>query len=175
MDHLGKPFNYFEKMIRLSKPFNNILAALTLFVLLFFGWKREDKLLVISQKGFHFLNKYPKTEITNYTNEVSNLVSFQLSPKLQSSIFFSIIYIALCYLVLVMHTRDKYLGKILVATYLIYMGLSFVFLTLYNFKVDYRLSAGLAHYLEDLFLSPLILMAFITIYHLKEKLQEKKD
>ncbi|MEN9331235.1 MAG: hypothetical protein RLZZ94_325 [Bacteroidota bacterium] len=175
MDHLGKPFSYIEKMIRLSKPFNNILAGLTLFVLLFFGWKREDKLLVISQKGFQFLNKYPKTEITNYTNEVSNLASFHLSPKLQSSIFFSLIYIVLCYLILVLHSRDKYLGKILVVTYLIYMGLSFVFLTLYNFKVDYRLSAGLAHYLEDLFLSPLILMAFITIYHLKEKLQEKKD
>jgi hypothetical protein len=55
------------------------------------------------------------------------------------------------------------------------MAISFVFLTMYNFNVDYRLSAGLAHYLEDLFLSPLILMAFVTIYHLKEKLQEKKD
>ncbi|MFN5347541.1 MAG: hypothetical protein ACK5B3_09985, partial [Bacteroidota bacterium] len=155
--------------------FNNILAFLLLMLLLFFGWKREDKLLVISQKGFQFLNKYPKTEITNYTNEVSNLASFQLSPKLQSSIFFSLIYIILCYLILILHSRDKYLGKILVVTYFLYMSLSFVFLTLYNFKVDYRLSAGLAHYLEDLFLSPLILMAFVTMHHLKEKLQENKD
>lgn len=85
------------------------------------------------------------------------------------------IYILLSYLVLVFYSRDKYLGKILVASYLLYMVLCFIFITLYNFKIDYRLSAGLAHYLEDLFLSPLILMAFITIYHLKEKLQEKKD
>jgi hypothetical protein len=162
-------------MIRLAKPYNTILAVLSFILLLFFGWKREDKLLVISQKGFQFLNKYPKTEITNYTNEVSNLATFHLSPKLQSSIFFSLIYIALSYLVLVFYSRDHYLGKILVVTYFLYMLLSFVFLTLYNFNVDYRLSAGLAHYLEDLFLSPLILMAFITIYHLKEKLQDKKD
>jgi hypothetical protein len=162
-------------MIEIKNSFNNILAFLLLMLLLFFGWKREDKLLVISQKGFQFLNKYPKTEITNYTNEVSNLASFQLSPKLQSSIFFSLIYIILCYLILILHSRDKYLGKILVVTYFLYMSLSFVFLTLYNFKVDYRLSAGLAHYLEDLFLSPLILMAFVTMHHLKEKLQENKD
>lgn len=162
-------------MMRLAKPYNTIFAVLSFIVLLFFGWKREDKLLVISQKGFQFLNKYPKTEITNYTNEVGNLATFHLSPKLQSSIFFSLIYIALSYLVLVFYSRDKYLGKILVAAYLLYMALSFVFITLYNYKVDYRLSAGIAHYLEDLFLSPLILMAFITIYHLKEKLQEKKD
>jgi hypothetical protein len=162
-------------MIQLAKPYNTILAVLSFVLLLFFGWKREDKLLVISQKGFQFLNKYPKTEITNYTNEVSNLISFQLSPKLQSSIFFSFIYIILCYLVLVFYSRDKYLGKLLVITYFIYMTLSFLFLTMYNLKVDYRLSAGLAHYLEDLFLSPLILMAFITIYLFKEKLQEKKD
>lgn len=162
-------------MIQLAKPYNTILAVLSFVLLLFFGWKREDKLLVISQKGFQFLNKYPKTEITNYTNEVSNLTSFQLSPKLQSSIFFSFIYIILCYLVLVFYSRDKYLGKLLIITYFLYMTLSFLFLTMYSLKVDYRLSAGLAHYLEDLFLSPLILMAFITIYHFKEKLQEKKD
>lgn len=162
-------------MIQLAKPYNTILAVLSFVLLLFFGWKREDKLLVISQKGFQFLNKYPKTEITNYTNEVSNLTSFQLSPKLQSSIFFSFIYIILCYLVLVFYSRDKYLGKLLIITYFLYMTLSFLFLTMYSLKVDYRLSAGLAHYLEDLFLSPLILMAFITIYHLKEKLQEKNN
>lgn len=151
---------------------NNLLAVISFFILLFFGWKREDKLLVISQSGFHFLNKYPKTEITNYSNEVSNLVIFHLSPKLQSSIFFSIIYIILSYLVLYFHTQDHYLGKIMVVAYVLYMVLSFVFLTLYNFNIDYRLSAGLAHYLEDLFLSPLILMAFISIYYLKEKLSE---
>ena len=162
-------------MMGLKKIYTSTFAALFFILLLFFGWKREDKLLVISQNGFKFLNKYPKTEITNYTNEVSNLASFHLSPKLQSSIFFSLIYIILSYLVLVFYSRDKFLGKILVASYLLYMVLCFIFITLYNFKIDYRLSAGLAHYLEDLFLSPLILMAFITIHHLKEKLQEKKD
>jgi amino acid permease len=162
-------------MKRLSKPYSTIIATLLFVALLFLGWKREDKLLVISENGFKFLNKYPKTEITNYTNEVSNLTSFKLSPKLQSSIFFSLFYILLCYLILVLYSSDKFLGKILVVTYLFYMVISFVFMTLYNYKVDYRLSAGLAHYLEDFFLSPIILMAFITIYHLKEKLQEKND
>lgn len=162
-------------MTRIKKPFNQLLAALLLILLLIIGWKREDKLLVISQKGFVFLNKYPKIDITNYNNEFGNIVSFQLSPKLQSSIFFSLLYIIFCYAILVLYTRDMYLGKIAIVTYLIYMAISFVFISMYSLKVDYRLSAGLAHYLEDLFLSPLILMAFIAIYHLKEKIQEKKD
>lgn len=74
-------------MIRLKNIYTKTIAVLVFILLLFFGWKREDKLLVISQNGFKFLNKYPKTEITNYTNEVSNLATFHLSPKLQSSIF----------------------------------------------------------------------------------------
>lgn len=154
---------------------SNLLAILFFVVLLFFGWKREDKLLVLSQQGFMFLNKYPKTEITNYSNEVSNLISFHLSPKLQSSIFFSLIYIGLGYVILFYHTGDKQLSKILVFAYLSYMILSAIFLALYSFKVDYRLSAGLAHYLEDLFLSPLVLMAFVTIHHLKEKLNTENN
>jgi hypothetical protein len=113
-----------------------VVALLLFILLLFFGWKREDKLLVVSQTGFHFLNKYPKTEITNYTNEVSNLASFHLSPKLQSSIFFSFIYIILCYFILALYTSDKYLSRISVVAYLLYMILSFLFLTLYNFKID---------------------------------------
>jgi hypothetical protein len=55
------------------------------------------------------------------------------------------------------------------------MVLSFVFITIYNLHVDYGLSSGLAHYLEDLFLSPIILMAFVAIYHLKEKLNDKSN
>ena len=160
----------------MSKPLfskNTIYAILLIGILIFFDWKREDQLLVISKSGFKFLNKYPKTEITNYSSEMNNMISFHLSAKLQSSIFFSIVYAILCFLVIYVYTKDKNFGKIIFASYLLYMVLSFVFLTLYNFNVDYRLSAGLAHYLEDLFLSPFILMAFITIYHLKEKLQPK--
>jgi hypothetical protein len=71
---------------------NNLYALLIFFVMLFFGWKREDQLIVLNKSGFQFLNKYPKTEITNYNNEIGNLLNFNISPKLQSSVFFSLIY-----------------------------------------------------------------------------------
>ncbi len=154
---------------------NNLYALLIFFVMLFFGWKREDQLIVLNKSGFQFLNKYPKTEITNYNNEIGNLLNFNISPKLQSSVFFSLIYIVLSYLIIVFYSNDKYLGKLIVFSYLIYMVLCFVFITIYNLHVDYRLSSGLAHYLEDLFLSPIILMAFVAIYHLKEKLNDKSN
>lgn len=44
-----------------------------------------------------------------------------------------------------------------------YMIICFILITLNGVGVDYRLSAGLAHYLEDLFLSPFFIMVFIVI------------
>jgi len=113
--------------MRLNKIYTTTLAVLLFILLLFFGWKREDKLLVISQNGFKFLNKYPKTEITNYTNEVSNLATFHLSPKLQSSIFFSLIYTVLSYLVLVFLFSRQILRKNISRFLFIIHGVMFYF------------------------------------------------
>jgi hypothetical protein len=60
-------------------------------------------------------------------------------------------------------SRQKSLAKITAIFFLITMFMCFVLISLKGFGLDYRMSAGLAHYLEDLILSPFFILVFIVI------------
>jgi hypothetical protein len=60
-------------------------------------------------------------------------------------------------------SNNVFLAKITTLLFLGFMILCFVLILLNGAGVDYRLSAGLAHYLEDLFLSPFPLLIIIVI------------
>lgn len=146
-----------NKHIRLA-----LIAVLTLFIL-WIGLQRESKLMVIGNEGLTFINRYPTIGITNYQSEMKSASSFSISPKLQSSVFFSVIYLLTCSLLIGIISRKKSFAKISAVLYSVYMFACFILITLNGFGIDYRLSAGLAHYLEDLFLSPFFILVFIVI------------
>ena len=156
-----------NKHIRLA-----LIAVLTLFIL-WIGLQRESKLLVIGNEGLTFINRYPTIGITNYQSEMKGASSFSISPKLQSSVFFSVIYLLTCSLLIGIISRKKSFAKISAVLYSVYMIACFILITLNGLGIDYRLSAGLAHYLEDLFLSPFFILVFIVIIK-AFKLDQKK-
>jgi hypothetical protein len=57
----------------------------------------------------------------------------------------------------------KSLAKITAFFFIITMFMCFILISLKGIGFDYRLSAGLAHYLEDLILSPFFILVFIVI------------
>jgi hypothetical protein len=149
-------------MIR-SEKISFFLAGLLFIFIIWIGFQRELKLLVVQNSSLTFINKYPRTSVANYEAEMKNVGSFHLSPKLQSSIFFSIIYLITSTLIVYLVSNNVFLAKITTLLFLGFMILCFVLILLNGAGVDYRLSAGLAHYLEDLFLSPFPLLIIIVI------------
>lgn len=155
-----------------SEKLKYFLAVLLFIFIVWIGFQRELKLLVVQDSSLTFINKYPRTSIANYEAEMKSMTSFHLSPKLQSSIFFSLIYLATSTLIVFLVSNNKFLAKLTAILFLAYMVLCFVLITLNGLGIDYRLSAGLAHYLEDLFLSPfplLIIIVIIKAFGLYEK------
>jgi hypothetical protein len=158
-------------MIR-SEKLKYFLAGVLFVFIVWIGFQRELKLLVIQGSALTFINKYPRTSVANYETEMKSMGSFHLSPKLQSSIFFSLIYLTVSTLIVFFVSNNKFLAKLTAILFLAFMILCFFLITLNGIGVDYRLSAGLAHYLEDLFLSPfplLIIIVIIKSFGLKEK------
>lgn len=149
-------------MIR-SEKVSYFLAALLFLFIIWIGFQRELKLLVIQNSSLTFINKYPRTSVANYEAEMKNMGSFHLSPKLQSSVFFSLIYLFTSSLIVYLVSNNKFLAKTTALLFLCFMILCFFLILLNGVGVDYRLSAGLAHYLEDLFLSPFPLLIVIVI------------
>ena len=73
------------------------LIVLLVIALLVMGYFRERYLLVVDPDTiFSFIKKYPRTAITNYRTELDKVIGFNLSPKLTSSILFSLFSQAFC-------------------------------------------------------------------------------
>jgi hypothetical protein len=134
-----------------------LISILTL-LLLFFGFKRETKLLCFDNNELVFKERFEKQTTTNYQAEVKSLTRFNLTTKIQSVCFYSLIFGLLTASILFLLSNSKQIFKYVLLGYLSYMVLSFFLIRIGSNGVDYRLSIGLAHYLEDLFVSPYILL-----------------
>ncbi len=146
------------------------LSIVLITTIIFLGFLREKYLLVLSSKTlFSIVNKYPRIAATDFKNELGNLFTLNLSPKLLSSILYSIAFAVLTSLLVMILTRSRNWGKIILLLYAGYAVVCFIFIVLGNLGVDYRLSYGLSHYIEDLFLSPFILMMIFPIILFKPK------
>lgn len=152
---------------------SRIAAIIVLLVaMIFFGFKRERFLLVFDNETvFRFLNKYPKTAVTDYKKEMGGLMGFSLSPKLLSSVLFSLLYLALTSLIVQAIFKNKKYTRLTAFIFLAYMIVCFGLIQLGALGVDYRLSIGLSHYLEDLFLSPFPLMILIPAFIIADRMK----
>lgn len=139
----------------MNKTIRYSLIAFLLLMLIAAGFARETKLLVFRDGFIHLINRYPKAPTTSY---------FSMSPKLQSSILFSLLFTSLSAGILYLLTQSSRIATATVIIYLSFMALCFVLLKLGSAGVDYRLSTGLSHYLEDLFLSPFLILATIVLF-----------
>ena len=130
--------------------------------ILILGYIRERYLLIFSSDMvFTLIRKYPRVSATNFKNEINNFWNLNFSPKLLSSILFSIAFAVLTSLIVYLLTKNKVWGKLILLVYVLYFIVCFVLIVIGNLGVDYRLSYGLSHYIEDLFLSPFILMMLL--------------
>lgn len=131
--------------------------------MLWLGFERDEKLIVMKNYQFTFVNRYPKEQITNYDSVMKNLKGFKLPSRLQSSIFYSLSYLLLATAILYLFSLSSFIAKLTASLYFIYMILCFFLIKIGAMGVDYRLSIGLSHYLEDLFLSPFFVLALAVI------------
>ena len=149
--------------MKLSSPLRISLVIILSLVMLWFGLRRDDKLIVMKNYRFTFVNRYPKEQITNYESVMNNLKGFRLPARLQSSIFYSLSYLILATLITYLLSLSAFIAKLTAGLYGSYMILCFILIKIGTLGVDYRLSIGLSHYLEDLFLSPFFVLTLIVI------------
>lgn len=148
------------------------IAALVI-LMIFFGFKRERFLLVFDGHTiFKFLHKYPRISATNFKKEMGGLLGFSLSPKLTSSVLFSIVFMILTTAIIHLSFLKKNYSLITASLFIVYIILCFLLIQLGNYGLDYNISFGLSHDLEDLFLSPFPLMLLIPIFMIGEKLKK---
>lgn len=147
----------------LKKVFIIIAAALMVWL----GFKRE-RYLMLPAKGLNieFINKYPRKAVTDYEKEMAGLSGFSLSPKLTSSILYSISFALLTGLIIHLAFLNKKYTVITLLLFLAYMIVCFLLILSKNAGLPYELSVGLSHSIEDLFLSPFILMLLIPSFYL---------
>ena len=156
------------------KYLRTVCIVLLVIVLLTMGYLRERYLLVFDNHTvFSLIKKYPRVAATNFTNEITNLMGYKLSPKLTSSVLFSLFFTLVVSSITQLLIKERSFTKLIAMLYFFYMVACFLFIVLGNFGVDYHLSYGLSHYLEDLFLSPFILMLLIPIMLFKRSSSEK--
>ncbi len=149
-----------DKLTRLSDTWRWASIIVLTILLVFFGFKRERKLLIIEKGAITFINRYPKPEVARFEkNEMKGNFGIKIPAKLQSAVLFSILYLLLASALLLLYSRSVFIAKLIALTYSVYMIVCFLLLKLGDWGVDYRLSTGLSHYLEDLFLSPFLIMA----------------
>jgi hypothetical protein len=157
-------------MPRSSNPFVTVPVLrwgilLTAFALLLYaGFQREKKLLILEQGKFCFIPRYPKPVVAQFEKfEMQGTLGIRLPVKLQSVVFYSLLFTLLNTVIVGLYSRSRLLARFTAVLYLAYMLVCFVLLKLGDLGVDYRLSTGLSHYIEDLFLSPFLILAFIAI------------
>lgn len=152
------------KYLRISALIISIMAV---FII---GYLRERYLLLFSSETlFAFKRKYPRVSATNFKHEISNFWGFNFSPKLLSSILYSIAFAVLTSLIIYLITKNKLLGYLVLLIYAAYFLVCFGLILVGNLGVDYHLSYGLSHYIEDLFLSPFILMMILPLLFFKKE------
>lgn len=141
-----------------------ILLAVLAAGMVWTGFKRERNLLIIEEGFPTLINRYPKAQVAEFErNEMKGSFGFKLPAKLQSSVLFSVLFMLFAAGILTLYSGSLKTGKITIAFYLVFMLLCFVLLKMGDAGIDYRLSTGLSHYLEDLFLSPFLILALIVI------------
>ena len=153
------------------RPVRIALLVLFGFLLLWTGFQRERKLLVLREGVPVLINRYPKPPTGNYGMQLKGLLNFNPSPKLQSSILFGIAFTLLAAAIIFILTLSKKLTVFTAALYILLLFLCFILLQLGSAGVDYRLSIGLAHYLEDIVLAPFLLMVLIVILKLNNSIR----
>lgn len=150
-------------MANISFPLRWLLIILFTLTLVYVGLKREKKLLIIESGTPTFINRYPKKSVSEFEKTImKGTFGLKIPAKMQSAILYSLLYLILGSFILFMYSKSVFVAKVIALLYLGYMILSFLLLKLGDIGVDYRLSTGLSHYLEDLFLSPLIFLAVIA-------------
>ncbi len=128
------------------------------------GFQRERKLLIIEEGIPTLINRYPKPKVAAFEKqEMKGTFGVKIPAKLQSSVLFSFLFMIFAAGILSLYSRSVKTGKITAVFYLAFMVLCFILLKLGDLGVDYRLSTGLSHYLEDLFLSPFLILALIVL------------
>jgi len=132
--------------------------------LVFVGFKREKNLLLLEKGSFMFIKRYPKKEVAQFEKTaMKGTLGIKIPIKLQSAVFFSLLFLVLTSMILYFYSKSTFIAQLIAVLYFIYMLLSFFLLKMGDWGVDYRLSTGLSHYLEDLFLSPFIVLAIAAI------------
>lgn len=152
------------KMVNnISSPLRWLLIVLFAIILINVGFKREKKLLIIEKGIPTLINRYPKKDVAIFEKkEMKGTLGIKIPAKLQSAVLFSLLFMVLGTAILFLYSQSIFIAKVITLLYFGYMILSFLLLKLGDIGVDYRLSTGLSHYLEDLFLSPLIFLAVIA-------------
>ncbi|MBL0098137.1 MAG: hypothetical protein IPP46_17805 [Bacteroidetes bacterium] len=153
-----------QKLVELPDLIRWTLIVVLSILLLYFGFKRENKLVILEKGIVTFINRYPKPTVARFEKtEMKGTFGIKLPAKLQSAIFFSLIYLLLATLLLLLYSKSVFIGKLIALMYSIYMIICFLLLKMGDCGVDYRLSTGLSHYLEDLFLSPFLILAIAAL------------
>lgn len=148
---------------RLSNPIRWSLIILLSVTLVYVGFKREKHLLLIEKGIPMFIKRYPKKEVAVFEKTImKGNFGIKIPVKMQSAILFSFLFLLLGSSILFLYSKSVFIAKVIVLLYLAYMVVSFLLLKMGDMGVDYRLSTGLSHYLEDLFLSPLLFLAIIA-------------
>lgn len=148
-----------------------LLFVLLTAGLVWTGFQRERKLLIVEAGVPMFIPRYPKHTVAEFERTgMKGTFGVKLPAKLQSSVLFSLLYAFFAATILGLFARSVKIARLTVLVYLIYMVLCFALLKMGDAGVDYRLSTGLSHYLEDLFLSPFLLLALLVLIHFNGKL-----
>lgn len=148
----------------LSDPIRWAMIILLGFLLVWVGFSREKKLLIIEKGVPVFIDRYPKKNVVIFEKtRMKGTFGIKVPAKLQSSVLFSLLYLILGSSVLMLYARSIFIGKLWAVINIVNMLVCFILLKLADFGVDYRLSGGLSHYLEDLFLSPFLVLAMAVL------------
>ncbi|MBK7682495.1 MAG: hypothetical protein KA347_02215 [Bacteroidia bacterium] len=150
-------------MTNIPSPLRWTLILLFTLSLVYIGFKREKKLLIVEKGIPTFINRYPKKNVSVFEKTVmKGTFGIKVPAKMQSAVLYSLLFLIMGSSILFLYSKSLFIAKVIALLYLAYMVLSFLLLKLGDLGVDYRLSTGLSHYLEDLFLSPLIFLAVIA-------------
>ena len=150
-------------MTNIPSPLRWTLILLFTLSLVYIGFKREKKLLIVEKGIPTFINRYPKKNVSVFEKTVmKGTFGIKVPAKMQSAVLYSLLFLIMGSSILFLYSKSLFIAKVIALLYLAYMLLSFLLLKLGDLGVDYRLSTGLSHYLEDLFLSPLIFLAVIA-------------
>lgn len=153
-----------NKLAQIPGHIRWILIVMLAVSLVWLGFKRERKLLIVEKGIPVFINRYPKPAVAEFEKkEMKGTLGIRLPAKLQSAVCFSLLFTVCGATLLLIYARSVFIGKLWVVVNVIYMLVCLILLKLGDMGVDYRLSTGLSHYLEDLFLSPFLILAMTVL------------